>query len=156
MDLSLFKKKSVNITGSYFSNVCNKDHKDEEKDKSQNDLEKCNKPHQEDKLLSDLDINPETEIISSHLYDVKTLFQKGGPTKIKYYMDFVPLKLGVKVNTDQKHYTDEAVDHYKKRAMDLMTETLAHNYHEQRQKDLENNRRVNAEKTATDIARESK
>lgn len=40
-------------------------------------------------------------------------------------MDFVPLKLGVKVNTDPKYYDEEAVSHYQKRAMELMQETLA-------------------------------
>ena len=84
--------------------------------------------HQEDKLLSDLATNPETEIITSNHFDMRSLFQEGGPKRIRYMMEFVPLKLGVKVNADPRHYTDEAVQHYKKRAMDLMQETLMQNY----------------------------
>ena len=46
-------------------------------------------------------------------------------------MNFVPLKLGVKVRTDQEYFTEEAIAHYKKRALDIMKETLIKNFKEQ-------------------------
>ena len=57
------------------------------------------KPY-EDSYFEDLEINPDIEVITSNQFDLSALFHGGGLKQVKYYMDFVPLKLGVKINTD--------------------------------------------------------
>ena len=44
--------------------------------------------------------------------NVKDLMQVGGAKK-EYYMDFVPLRIGVKIRPDRKFYNNDALDMYK-------------------------------------------
>ena len=73
-------------------------------------------------------MNPDIEIITSNQFDLSALFQGGGLKQIKYYMDFVPLKLGVKINTDQQYYTDEYCAHFKNKAYNTMKDTMIESY----------------------------
>ena len=48
----------------------------------------------------------------------------GGAKKISYKMEYVPLKLGVKINPDDKYYGEEAIKSYKDKASNLFQYAL--------------------------------
>lgn len=65
------------------------------------------------------DAIPDQELIVSNKVDMSNLFGGGGAKKISYKMEYVPLKLGVKINPEDKYYGDEAVKSYKDKAANL-------------------------------------
>ena len=44
---------------------------------------------------------------------MSNMFSGGGAKKVSYKMEYVPLKLGIKINPEDKYYGEEMVDHYK-------------------------------------------
>lgn len=56
------------------------------------------------------------------------MFKGGSAKKISYRMDYVPLKLGVKINPEDKYYGEEAIESYKSKAANLNQAKLAQDY----------------------------
>ena len=97
---------------------------------------------------------PDTEIIVSDKVDMSQMFRGGAAKKISYRMDYVPLKLGVKINPEDKYYGEEAIESYKSKAANLNQAKLAQDYAEQKEKESKN--KAPAIKSASDVTRESK
>ena len=97
---------------------------------------------------------PDTEIIVSDKVDMSQMFKGGAAKKISYRMDYVPLKLGVKINPEDKYYCDEAIESYKSKAANLFQQNLMKDQAEQKAREEAN--KAPTVKSASDHHRQAK
>lgn len=68
------------------------------------------------------DSNPEIIPVK---FDLKKVMGLGSLGATSYKMEDVPLKLGVKINPENRYYSEEALETYRYRAVNMMKDVIA-------------------------------